>query len=118
METSASFEARSAPSPYPTSTGRFIGAPGAARLEPVFTKGGTYVYGVAPEIEDLFRRQANELDHKRRDALLHQIQKSATDRVRVAPLYQQTFPGGWARGSTNRRRGSSRDFPIPAPSRT
>src|SRR4029434_6678224 len=73
---------------------RGAGAKTAPRLEPFFTKNGTYAYGVMPEIEDLFQRQANELDRKKREALLHQIQKIVADRVLVAPLYQQAFPWG------------------------
>src|SRR5262249_26368563 len=47
----------------------------AARIEPFFTKTGFYAYGSMPEIDDLFQRQAKELDRKKREALLHQIQK-------------------------------------------
>ena len=57
-----------------------IGATGAAgnaatRLEPFVTKNGIYAYGALPEIEDLFQRQAREMDRKKREALLHQIQQ-------------------------------------------
>ena len=49
--------------------GLLIGATGAAgnaaaRLEPFMTKGGLYAYGSLPEIDDLFQRQAKELDRK------------------------------------------------------
>jgi peptide/nickel transport system substrate-binding protein len=61
--------------------GLVIGATGAAgnaaaRLEPFFTRGGIYAYGVQPEIDDLFQRQAKELDRKAREGLLHQIQQA------------------------------------------
>ncbi|PYM46936.1 MAG: hypothetical protein DME16_13720 [Candidatus Rokuibacteriota bacterium] len=79
--------------------GLLIGATGAAgnaaaRLEPFFTKGGIYAYGSLPEIDDLFQRQAKELDRKQREAHLHHIQRIVSDRVLVAPLFQQGFIWG------------------------
>ena len=79
--------------------GLLIGATGAAgnaasRLEPFFTKNGIYAYGTRPEIDDLFQRQANELDRKKREATLHQIQKIVADQVLAAPIFQQAFPWG------------------------
>ena len=101
-------------------TGLLIGATGAAgnaaaRLEPFFTKAGTYAYGVLPEIEDLFQRQANELDRKKREALLHQIQKIVTDRVLVAPLYQQAFPWGVGSRVEESTAGLIQGFPYTGP---
>jgi ABC-type transport system substrate-binding protein len=98
-----------------------IGATGAAgnaaaRLEPLFTAGGTYAYGVAPEIEDLFRRQVNELDNKEREALLHQIQEIVADGVLVAPLYQEAFPWGAGSRVDESPAGLIEGFPLPAPS--
>src|SRR5437870_11175226 len=79
--------------------GLLIGATGAAgnaaaRLEPFVTKNGIYAYGTLPELEDLFARQAKELDRKQREKLLHQIQKAVADHVLVAPLHQQAFLWG------------------------
>ena len=39
----------------------------ATRLEAFVVKGGTYVYGSYPDIDELFQQQAVELDHKKRD---------------------------------------------------
>jgi len=66
----------------------------AARVEPFFTKQGFYAYGSMPEIDDLFQRQAKELDRKKREALLHQIQKLVADNVLIAPIFQQAFIWG------------------------
>ncbi len=79
--------------------GLLIGATGAggnaaARLEPFFTRNGFFAYGSLPEIDDLFQRQAKELDRKRREAMLHQIQKLIADRVLIAPIFQQGFIWG------------------------
>ena len=79
--------------------GLLIGATGAAgnaaaRLEPFFTKSGLYAYGSLPEIDDLFQQQAKELDRKKREATLHQIQKIVIDQAMVAPIFQQGFIWG------------------------
>jgi hypothetical protein len=79
--------------------GLLIGATGAggnaaARLEPFVTRTGIYAYGVLPELEDLFFRQAKELDRKQREAMLHQVQRSVADHTLVAPLFQQAFIWG------------------------
>src|SRR5207253_303049 len=79
--------------------GLLIGATGAAgnaaaRLEPFMTKSGLYAYGSLPEVDDLFQRQARELDRGKREALLHQIQKIVTDQVLAAPIFQQGFIWG------------------------
>jgi len=66
----------------------------AARLEPFFTKNGIYAYGSLPEIDDLFQRQAKELDRKQRETVLHQIQRIVADRTLVAPIFQQGFIWG------------------------
>ena len=76
--------------------GLLIGATGAAgnaaaRLEPFVTKDGIYAYGSDPELDSMFQRQAKELDRKKREALLHQLQKAVLDRVLVAPIFQQGF---------------------------
>jgi peptide/nickel transport system substrate-binding protein len=79
--------------------GLLIGATGAAgnaaaRIEPFVTKEGIYAYGADPDLETLFQRQAKELDRKKREALLNQLQKAALDRVIVAPIFQQGFIWG------------------------
>jgi len=39
-------------------------------------------------VDDLFQRQARETDRNRREALLHQIQKIAHDRVMFVPIWE------------------------------
>jgi peptide/nickel transport system substrate-binding protein len=70
-----------------------LGAGGnaATRLEALATKGGMYAYGVLPEVEDLFQRQARETDRKKREAMLHQIQKILFDRVVFAPVWENAL---------------------------
>src|SRR5438045_396438 len=74
-----------------------LGAPAgnaATRIEVYVTKNGIYASGVVPEIEDLFQRQARELDRKKREALLHQIQQIMHDRVLHVPIYELAFLWG------------------------
>jgi len=66
----------------------------ATRLESFVTKNGAFAYGALPEVDDLFRRQARELDRKKREALLHQIQKILHEQVIQAPIYHLGFPIG------------------------
>ena len=66
----------------------------ATRLEAYVTRTGIYAYGVLPEVEDLFHRQAKEIDRKKREAMLHQIQKILHDHAMHAPLYQLGFTNG------------------------
>src|SRR5438034_3010424 len=66
----------------------------ATRLEPFVTSTGALSYGALPEIDDLFKRQAKELDKKKREAMLHQIQRTVHDQVLHAPIYHLGFPTG------------------------
>ena len=66
----------------------------ATRLEPYATKGGIYAYGSLPEIDDLFARQAREVDTKKREALVHQMQKAMTEHVLNVPIYDLAFIWG------------------------
>src|SRR5262245_31151780 len=66
----------------------------AARLEPYVTRDGFYSYSPLPEAEDLFARQSRELDRKKCEAMLHQIQRLIHDRVTHAPLMDSSGPWG------------------------
>jgi len=66
----------------------------ATRLESFVTKNGAFSYGSLPEVDELFRRQALELDKKKREALLHQVQRILHDQVTQAPIYHLGFPIG------------------------
>jgi peptide/nickel transport system substrate-binding protein len=70
------------------------GANASARLEAYVSKGGSYTSGVIPEVEDLFQRQVRELDVKKREAMLHQIQQILYDRVTHIPIYELAFIWG------------------------
>jgi len=58
----------------------------ASRVEAFIHSKGAYAYGGYPDIDDLFRKQASERDHTKREALLHRIQQLSIDRVMYAPV--------------------------------
>jgi peptide/nickel transport system substrate-binding protein len=66
----------------------------ATRIQNLATRGGLYAYGVVPEVEDLFERQSRELDRRKREELLHQIQRIIHDRVVFAPIWDNAFVRG------------------------
>jgi peptide/nickel transport system substrate-binding protein len=66
----------------------------ATRLEPYATKNGVYAYGSLPEIDDLYIRQARELDIKKREAMVHDMQKAIREKVTAIPLFEQAFIWG------------------------
>ena len=70
------------------------GGNAATRIEGVATRGGLYAAGVLPEVEDLFQRQARELDRKKREEMLHQIQRILAERVVFAPIWENAFLNG------------------------
>ncbi len=70
------------------------GANAATRLEAYVSKSGAYTSGVIPEVEDLFQRQVREIDVKKREALLHQIQDILHERRTHIPIYELAFIWG------------------------
>jgi peptide/nickel transport system substrate-binding protein len=87
----------------------------ATRLEPYATKQGVYAYGSLPEIDDLFYRQAKEVDVKKREALVQQMQKIMTEHVLNVPIYDLAFI--WAVGPRVEVSGANAipGFPYSAP---
>jgi peptide/nickel transport system substrate-binding protein len=65
----------------------------ATRIQNYITSGGLYAYGY-PEIDDLFQQQARELDSKRRESMLHQIQTIAYEKTMFAPIWELAFLNG------------------------
>jgi peptide/nickel transport system substrate-binding protein len=66
----------------------------ATRLEPYATKNGIYAYGSLPAVDDLFARQAREVDVKKREALVRQMQAAVTEHVMHVPIYELAFIWG------------------------
>jgi peptide/nickel transport system substrate-binding protein len=65
-------------------------APGnaASRLESFVISTAPFASGGYPDIDDLFRQQAQERDRKKREAMLTQIQKLMHERVMFAPIFE------------------------------
>jgi len=59
----------------------------ATRIEAFVAAGGTYVYGSYGDIDGLFQEQANEMDAKKRGAILERIQQLIHEKVMVAPIW-------------------------------
>jgi len=66
----------------------------ASRMSETVPAEGAFAYGAYPDIEALYRQQAQELDKKKRGALLAQIQQQLFERVRFAPIYEYIWPSG------------------------
>ena len=60
----------------------------ASRIEAFVVSSSPYAYGGYPEIDDLFLLQAQERDRKKREAVLHQIQRLMHERVMHAPIFE------------------------------
>jgi peptide/nickel transport system substrate-binding protein len=66
----------------------------ATRLEPYVVSWGEYAKGGYPDIDELYKSQSVEQDRKKREALLHQIQRLVHERAMYAPLYELVWPNG------------------------
>ena len=60
----------------------------ATRIEAFVVSGSAYAYGGYPDLDDLFQQQAQERDRKKREVLLHQIQRLMHERVMHAPIFE------------------------------
>jgi len=66
----------------------------ATRMSEIVPSDGAYAYGGYPDIDTLYKQQAREIDRKKREALLHQIQQTLHDRVRFGPIWEYIWPSG------------------------
>jgi len=57
-------------------------------------EGGTYAYGGYPDLDELFQRQAAELDKQHRETILHKMQQIVHEKAMYAHLWQQAFVNG------------------------
>ncbi len=60
----------------------------ATRLASFVVKGGAYVYGSYPDIDELYPRQADELERNKRAAILDKMQQLVYDKAIYAPIWQ------------------------------
>ncbi len=66
----------------------------ASRLSEIIPSDGAWAYGGYPDIDALFKQQAVETDRKKREAMLHQIQRLVYERVRYGPIFDYIWPSG------------------------
>jgi peptide/nickel transport system substrate-binding protein len=87
----------------------------ATRLEAFVVKGGTYAYGNYPELDELFARQATELDRAKREELLFKMQQFVHDKAIYAPIWQLAFICGVGPRVARSSFGLIKGFVYPAP---
>jgi len=66
----------------------------STRMAETVPSTGSYAYGAWPEIDELYKKQLIETDPAKREAMLHEIQKTLHERTRFAPIYEYFWPTG------------------------
>lgn len=66
----------------------------ATRMASFVVKDGAYAYGSYPDIDELFPQQADELDPKKRGAILAKMQQLVYEKAIYAPIWQLGFLNG------------------------
>jgi peptide/nickel transport system substrate-binding protein len=87
----------------------------ATRLEAFVVKGGTYVYGSYPEIDELFASQAVELDRAKRQEILFKMQQIVYEKAIYTPIWQLAFISGVGPRVGQSSFGLIKGFVYPAP---
>jgi peptide/nickel transport system substrate-binding protein len=87
----------------------------ATRLAAFVVKGGSNVYGSYPDIDELYPKQANEMDPKKREAILHKMQQLVHEKAIYAPIWQLAFLNGVGPRVGEGAFGRISGFPYTAP---
>jgi peptide/nickel transport system substrate-binding protein len=66
----------------------------ATRIEESVVSTGTLAWGGYADLDALFKQQDVELDHSKREAILHQIQQQVHERAMFAPIFLFVWPSG------------------------
>ena len=66
----------------------------STRMAEIVPSTGNFAYGGFPDLDELYNKQLTETDPKKREAMLHQIQKIVHERTRFAPIYDYFWPSG------------------------
>jgi peptide/nickel transport system substrate-binding protein len=77
-----------------TSSGSGTLGNAATRLEPYVVSWGEFARVGYPDIDELYKQQSVERDRKKREVLLHEIQRLVHERAMYAPLYELVWPNG------------------------
>jgi peptide/nickel transport system substrate-binding protein len=72
------------------------GAPGNApvRLEQYAVTGGRFAYGAYPDVDGLYTEQANEMNPRVRQQILHKMQQLIHERAMFGPVLEPAFLNG------------------------
>ena len=87
----------------------------ATRMEPFVVSTGGFAYGGYPDIDGLFKEQAGELDHKKREAILHRIQQFVHEKAMVVPIWQLALIQAHGPRVAESGLGLIADYPWSAP---
>ena len=66
----------------------------ASRMSQTVPSDGAFAYGGYSDVDALYKQQARETDPRKREAMLHQIQRLLHERVRFAPIMEFIWPSG------------------------
>jgi peptide/nickel transport system substrate-binding protein len=66
----------------------------STRMSNIVPSSGSLAYGGYPDIDELYNRQLSEMDPAKREAMLHEIQKTLHERTRFAPIFDYFWPSG------------------------
>jgi peptide/nickel transport system substrate-binding protein len=87
----------------------------ATRLASFIVKGGSNVYGSYPDIDELYPLQADELDRKKRAAILEKMQRLVHEKAINAPIWELAFSNGVGPRVGESALGKIAGFPYTAP---
>jgi peptide/nickel transport system substrate-binding protein len=68
----------------------------ASRMSETVPSDGAFAYGGYPDVDALYKQQSRETDPRKREAMLHQIQRLLHERARFAPIMDYIWPSGVA----------------------
>ena len=103
-----------------TLKGLILDGPGVAGNASTWLDGfamswGSRSSGGYPDLEALFKQQAQERDRDKREALLHQLQRGIAERVMVAPFFQFAWMTAVNRRVAEPSLGRIQTYPYTAP---
>jgi peptide/nickel transport system substrate-binding protein len=87
----------------------------ATRLAAFVVGGGTYAYGSYSDIDELFKKQATQLDPKQRLETLAKVQQLVYEKTVIAPIWQLAFINGVGSRVGESGFGLISDFAYTAP---
>jgi peptide/nickel transport system substrate-binding protein len=87
----------------------------ATRLASFAVTGGANVYGSYPDIDALYPLQADEIDPKKRTAVLEKMQRLVYEKAIYAPIWQLAFLNGVGPRVGESSFGRIAGFPYTAP---